>query len=274
MNSKRAVRALRPALLMSSLLLLGPALFGYELFIRRPEPDRALFSSRKTIVIQGELFGHLQAPSTFPSFNDLTGRIDRWSYGFRNVIYFTPRTRFLAQLVTHDDGSNRTRFDWHFSLRQAVYDNLVLVIGHDSNHDSDHASFNLGKPFYTNRNYLGLGLPVEFESFFIEPFLRFFHHTNQRTQLDLSGDKLKQELGLRMAAWYRDRATVNIQLVSQTSELFDPGQAFLLDVIIRVRLTDWLELSCGGSLWQDRAESRLGLKKKFHKYLWGIAIPF
>jgi hypothetical protein len=274
MNIKSAVRAFRPAFLFGTLLFLGPALFGYELFIYRPEPDRALLSSRKTIIIRGELFGHLQAPSTFPSYNDLSGLVDRWSYGFRNVIYFTPRTRFLAQLVTHDDGHNRTQYDWHFSLRQSVYDNLVLVIGHDSNHDSDHTSYRLGKPFYTNRNYIGLGLPVEFESFYIEPFLWFFHHTNQRTHLDLSGDKLKQEIGVRMAAWLQDRATINIQLVSQAGQAFYLGQAFLLDVIIRVRLTDWLELSCGGSLWQDREESPLGLKQKFHKYLWGIAIPF
>ena len=36
----------------------------------------------------------------------------------------------------------------------------------------------------------------------------------------------------------------------------------------------WLELSAGGGLWQDREESPLGRKLKYHKYLWGIAVPF
>jgi len=133
----------------------------------------------------------------------------------------------------------------------------------------------MGKPFYTNRNYVGLSLPVEFESFAIEPFIWFFHHTNQRTYLDLSGNKLKQEIGLRAATWLRDgRATVSLQLVSQTSELFYLGQAFRLDVIVRVKLADWIELSWGGGLWQDREESPLGLKQRFYKYTWGLAIPF
>lgn len=274
MNSERMNRAFRPALLMSLLLLGGTTLSAYEFFIYRPEPERALLSNRKTIIIHGELFGQLLAPSTLPSFNDLTGPIDRWNYGFRDVIYFSSGTRFLAQMLVHDDGHNRTKFDWHFSLRQNIADNLVLVIGHDSNHDADHQSLRLGKPYYTNRNYFGLGLPLEFESFYIEPFLWFFHHTNQRTHLDLSGDKLKQEMGIRAAAWIRDAATINIQVVSRAAELFNIGPSYVLDVIIRVPLADWLELSCGGGLWQDRLESPSGRKLKYHKYLWGVAIPF
>jgi len=274
MNSNRFMRVLRPAFILSALLTAGPPLAGYELFIHRPEPDRALLSNRGTIIIRGELFGQLLAPSTLPSFNDLTGPIDRWNYGFRNVIYFSPRTRFLAQMVAHDDGHNRTKFDWHFSLRQTLIDSVVLVIGHDSDHDSDHASLLQDKPFYTNRNYVGLGFPIEFQSVYLEPFVWFFHHTNQRAYLDLSGDKLKQEMGIRAAAWIRDAATVSVQLVSRTPELFTVGPSFLLDVILRVRLADWLDFSCGGGLWQDREESPLGRKLKYHRYLWGIAIPF
>ena len=274
MNSNRPLRALLPAAALIACLSAGAPLFGYELFIHRPEPDRSLLSSRRTIVIHGELFGQLLSPSTFPSFTDQTGPIDRWNYGFRDVIYFSPGTRFLAQMVAHDDGHNRTKFDWHFSLRQDLIDGVVLVVGHDSNHDSDHQSLRLGKPYYENRNYVGLGFPMAFESFYLEPFLWLFHHTNQRPYVDLSGDKIKQEMGLRAAVWVRDAATLSVQLASRTPEILTVGPSFVLDVILRVRLADWLELSAGGGLWQDREESPQGRKLKYHKYLWGIAVPF
>lgn len=275
MNSDRAVSALGAALLILALGLPAarPA-FGYELFIYRPEPDRGLLSNRGTVVIHGELFGFLLTPSTYPSFTDQSGQVDRWNYGFRDVIYFSPKTRFVAQLLTHDDGHNRTKFDWHFSLRHALADGLVLVVGHDSNHDSDHQSLRLGKPYYENRNYVGLGLPLETDSFYLEPFLWLFHHSNQRVYVDLSGAKIKQEMGLRLAAWVRDRATLSVQVASRASEFLTVGPSFVLDVLLRVPVTNWLELSCGGGLWQDREESALGRKLKYHKYLWGIAIPF
>lgn len=274
MNSDRPVRTLRAVLLLGLGVLAGAPLSGYELFIHRPEPERGLLSARRTIVVQGEIFGHLLAPSSFPSYTDQTGLVDRWNYGFRNVIYFSPKTRFLAQLLTHDDGHNRTKFDWHFSLRHGLAENLVLVVGHDSNHDSDHQSLRMGKPYYENRNYVGLGLPLATDAFYLEPFLSLFHHTNQRAHVDLSGDKIKQEMGLRAAVWVRDQATLNVQIVSRASELLTVGTSFVLDVLLRVPVADWLELSCGGGLWQDREKSPLGRKLKYHKYLWGIAIPF
>jgi hypothetical protein len=274
MNSSRPQRLVLAAFALAPILLAGTSLSGDELFIHRPEPERALFSSRRTIVIHGEIFGHLLSPSTFPSFNDGSGPIDRWNYGFRDVIYLSPGTRFLGQMVAHDDGRNRTKFDWHFSLRQDLIESVVLVVGHDSNHDSDHQSLRLGKPYYVNRNYVGLGFPMAFESFYLEPFVWFFHHTNQRSHLDLSGDKIKQETGIRAAVWVRDRATLSVQLASRTPDLFTIGPSFVLDVFLRVRLADWVELSCGGGLWQDREESPEGRKLKYHKYLWGIAIPF
>ncbi len=73
----------------------------------------------------------------------MSGSLDRWNFGFQNIVHFTPTTRFISQLVTHDDGDQRTKFDWHFSLRQTVFENLVFIIGHDSNHDSDHTLYRI-----------------------------------------------------------------------------------------------------------------------------------
>ena len=65
------------------------------------------------------------SPSTFPSYNDLSGPVDRWNFGFQNYFPITTTTTLMAQLVTHDDGRQRTKFDWHFHLRQVIVDNLV-----------------------------------------------------------------------------------------------------------------------------------------------------
>lgn len=252
-----------------------PALLpGYEIFIYRPLFEKDALSRQGKIIVHGDFFGQFQTPSTFPSFNDLSGGPDRWNYGFRTYVFLTDTTRFLAQLVTHDDTTDRTKFDWHFSLRQAVARNIVLILGHDSDHDSDHLSIQNGMGFYTNRNYIGVGLPFEGKGFYIEPFTWFFHHTNQRSHLDLSGNKLRQEFGLRMGASPQEKATLSFQIVFQTEPYFSLGQAYLIDFVVRIEMTKWLQLAFGASLWRDIGASRLGNQKQFYKYIWGIAVPF
>jgi hypothetical protein len=150
-----------------------------------------------------------------------------------------------------------------------------LVIGHDSNHDSDHASFIDGSRYYVNRNYVGLGFPMKRGDVYLEPFFwAFLHNTKDRVHLDLSGKDLRQEFGIRIGSWLEERIGLHLQLKSQAEKLFSFGQAFLADLIVRVKLLNWLELSSGGSYWQDLKTSPLGNKKKFYKLIWGIAFPF
>ena len=249
--------------------------YAYEIFIYRPYLDKKPVSREKKITIHGEFFGQLQVPSTFPSYNDLSGEEDRWNYGFRNTIFFTENTYFLAQLVTHDDNHSRTKFDWLFSFRHLLFENLVLIICHESNHDSDHISSIDQKRFYVNRNYLGLGFPFKTGQFYIEPFFwLFLHNTKQRVHLDLSGNNMRQEYGVRIGIWLEERFGFHFQIFSQSDKVFSLGQAFLSDLIIRIKLKDWFELSLGGGLWKDIKTSPSGNKQTFHKLIWGIAIPF
>jgi hypothetical protein len=247
---------------------------AYEIFIYRPQKDKKPLAREFQIFVTGEFFGQLQLPCTFPSYNDLSGPEDRWTLGFRNRAYLTESTAILAQLVTHDDGSRRTKFDWHFSLRQNLWENLVIIVGHDSDHDSDHQSFFRGKPYYTNRNYIGVGLPVDEGSFYIEPFVWLFHHTNQRTHLDLSGTALRQEIGARLGAWFADTLGLHVQVVAQSNTFLALGQTYLADILTRLKMTDWIELSVGASIWKDLGLSPGGNQQKFYKFVWGIAIPF
>lgn len=253
---------------------LPSVIFSYEIFIYRPFLEKKPLSQTNKLTVHGEFFGQLQYPSTFPSFNDLSGPEDRWTFGFQNIIYLAENTSLMAQLVTHDDGGKRTKFDWHFSLRQKLLENLVLIIGHDSNHDSDYKSTLNGKNFFLNRNYIGLGIPAEIENIYIEAFTWFFHHSNQPGHLDLSGDKLRQEYGLRTGMVLTKNIILSIQLISQTEAYFSLGQALHGDLIVRVRATDFLEFTLGGSFWKDIKQSRLGNKKSFYKLIWGIAVPF
>lgn len=245
-----------------------------EIFIYRPFLEKKLVNAEKKLSIHGEIFGNLHFPSTFPSYNDLTGPDDRWTYGFQNFIFLTPSTTFLAQLITHDDGGRRTKFDWHFSLRQELFDHLVVIVGHDSNHDSDYQSFVNGRPFYLNRNYLGFGLLVKAERIYFEPFTWFLHHTNQRGHLDYSGEKLKQEYGFRLGALLRPGITLNVQIIAQSEAYFAVGQAFLGDIILRYYLDDLIHLSLGFSFWRDIQATRWGNNQHFYKVMWGLAIPF
>lgn len=252
----------------------GP-LFAYEIFIFRPHMDKTPLIPGNKLTVHGEFFGQLLSPSTFPSYNDMSGQEDRWNYGFQNIIFLTKTTSFLAQLVVHDDGDRRTKFDWHFSLRQLFFENLVLIIGHDSNHDSDYRSLSIMSNSYVNRNYAGFGFPLKRDPFYIEPFTLFFSSsTKQKTHLDQSGDDIRQEFGIRIGAWIQNLVGINFQIFSQTQELFTLGEAFIADLILRIKLLNHLELSLGASLWKDIKESPYGNQNKFYKFMWGIAIPF
>jgi hypothetical protein len=254
-------------------LLFPSLLSGSEVFIYRRFDPRDNLLERGKILIHGELFGQLLSPSTFPSYNDLSGEEDRWNFGFHNYLLITPTTLLHAQLITHDKGGERTKFDWHFSLRQQVVPGLTFELGHDSDHDSDHTSRLNDRPFYTNRNYIGISAPWEGGTFVIEPFLRLFHHTNQRPHLDFSGEKLKQELGLRVGAAFGE-ASLSLQVVGQSSRVFGRNEVWLADLLLRVRLADWLEAAFGGGIWSDILTSPLGNKKTYYKLIWGLAVPF
>jgi hypothetical protein len=245
-----------------------------EIFIHRPGLNASSLAASRKVVIHGDIFFHYLSPSTFPSYNDLSGPADRWNMGFQDYFPITPTTTLMAQMVAHDDGTQRTKFDWHFHLRQALFRNLVAVVGHDSDHDSEHQSFLRGKPYYTNRNYVGIGIPFEGRHFYIEPYTWFFHHTNQRVGLDLAGERLRQEYGLRLSLWADEGLSVHIQTCLQTAKAFSLGQAFFGELILRLRLVSWLELSLGGSLWADLENTALGAKQSFHKLVWGLAVPF
>jgi hypothetical protein len=248
--------------------------FAQEIFIYRPKPEKNALSLENKITVHGEFFGHLQSPSTFPSFNDLSGSIDRWNFGFQNIVHFTPTTRFIAQLVTHDNGHQRTKFDWHFSFRQTVFENLVFIIGHDSNHDSDHKSERDQGMYFLNRNYIGFGIPFDTGTFYIEPFTWFFHNSNQKNHLDMSGEKVKQEYGIRLGYGFENGIGIHGQICAQTDDLFAGGRTYTATLFIRIRIFNPLEISFGSSIWKDILESPLGNKNKFYKFMWGIIVPF
>lgn len=274
MNSKCFIKSIGILIFGLIAFFLPSALSGYEIFIYRRYEQKYPLSVEKRVFVHGELFGQLQTPSSFPSYNDLSGREDRWTFGFRNTVFLTPTTSFNAQLIAHDDGDERTKFDWHFSLRQDLTKNIVLIIGHDSDHDSDHTSYVKGKPYYTNRNYIGFGLPFGSKNFVIEPFTWLFHHTNERAYLDLSGSKLKQEYGVRIGALFGEYVGLSFQLIAQSDTLFYRGQMWLADLVFRFRLAQWFELAVGASVWKDLEASPEGNKRSFSKFIWGIAIPF
>jgi len=264
------------ARMLTALICLSGAvnLFSQDYFIYRPWLDKKPVTQTGSVTIHGEWFGQLQAPSTFPSYNDLTGPVDRWSYGFQNMIFMGEKTSFLAQLVTHDKGGVRTKFDWHFSFRYTPLENFTVILGHDSNHDSENQSRLNNKDFYLNRNYAGFGIPFMAGAVYIEPFTWFFHHTNQRGHLDYSGEKLKQEYGIRIGTWIEERVGLNFQLLTQSESYFSLGQSILAEIIIRIKLLDYLQLSFGAHTWKDMQDNRNGEKLKFYKFSWGIAVPF
>jgi len=249
-------------------------ILAQPIFIYRPQEEKITLLETGRLDPRGEFFASLLLPANFPSFNDLSGPEDRWNFGFQNYLDLTKSTSLLAQLITHDDGHNRTKFDWHFSLRQFIGRNFLLIIGHDSNHDSDHVSFLQGKPYYLNRNYFGFGLSFSSGQVLLEPFIWFFHHTNQRAYLDFSGEKLKQEYGARLGVALTPEAILSFQAIFQSDVLLARGQSLLLDVVLRLKVARWLELSLGGGFWKDIAMSRLGNQQSFHKIIWGIAVPF
>ncbi len=272
MNFKKNVTGIIVFVCLAALLVREAS--ATELFIHHPGLNRTNLAGDRKIILHGELFFYLLSPSTFPSYNDLSGAVDRWNFGFQDYFPITRTTTVMAQFMAHDDGGLRTKFDWHFHLRQSLFENLVVIIGHDSDHDSDHVSQVGGKPYFTNRNYFGIGIPVEGRHFYIEPFTYFFHNTNQRAHLDLSGERLKQEYGIRASLWTDEGISAHLQAFFQTDKVFSLGQAFAGELFFRMKVTDWLQLSLGGSLWVDTKASILGSKKHFSKLMWGIAFPF
>jgi hypothetical protein len=273
MNSRKSIFRV----LVSLALVVLPSVRearAIELFIHRPGLGEKYLAKEKKLILRGELFFFRLAPSTFPSYNDQSGIEDKWNFGFQDVFAITRTTTVTAQLVTHDDGRQRTKFDWHFHLRQYVLPHLVFFIGHDSDHDSDHVSTLRGKPYFTNRNYIGVTLPWEGRHFFVEPFTHFFHNTNQRSHLDLSGETLKQEYGLRAGVWTDEGLSAHLQAFFQTDKVFSLGQAFFGELLLRMRAAKWLELTLGGSLWTDIGTSVSGAKKSYAKLIWGISFPF
>lgn len=256
------------------ILLLPGILTAQPLFIYRPQQQIKPLWETGRLDPRGEFFACLLFPANFPSFNDLSGSEDRWNLGFQNFLDLTSSTCLLAQLITHDDGHNRTKFDWHFSLRQEIGRYFFLLVGHDSNHDSDHQSFLNGRPYYLNRNYVGFGLIFASDLILFEPFTWFFHHTNQRSHLDFSGEKLKQEYGLRLGISLTRELTLSFQAIFQTDVLFARGQSLLTDFILRLQLARWLEISGGAGFWKDISISRLSNQQSFYKIIWGMAIPF
>lgn len=267
MNFKKAAAA-------AILLALAMPVSAYELFIWRPPAPQEAISKTGRLTLRGEFFGYWLGPSSVPSYNDFSGAVDRWNLGFQDLVQITPTTRLKAQLLTHDDGRQRTKFDWHFDLRQEIFQNLVLIVGHDSDHDAEHQSRRAGKPYYTNRNYIGFSLPIAGRDYHVEAFTWFFHHTNLRAYLDLTGEKIKQEFGLRAAGRLAEGFTLHGQIFAQTDTLFYLGRSWNLEVFARLALTRWLELSWGFSLWRDMEISPGGLKQSFSKIMWGIAVPF
>ena len=258
-----------------SVFLFSNSLFCQEIFIYRPGLQNSQSDPLKTITVHGEYFGYLLFHSKFPSYNDLKGPNDRWNFGFQNIVFLGKNTRFFAQLVTHDDGSRRTKFDWHFSLRQQMAENLVIMLGHDSNHDSDYQSQVFQKKYFLNRNYFGFGLPFTAGDFYFEPFTWFFHHTNQRGHLDYSGDKLFQEYGIRIGTtWMQESFRISFQAIAQSESFFSLGQAYLADLIVRTKLFPFFELSAGVRLWKDMQESQLGNKNQYYAIHGGIVITF
>ena len=276
MNSRQTIQTIGRVFCFAAILqfVLAARLTGSEIFIHRQFDSQEALSRTGRLTLRGEIFSNLLAPSDFPSYNDLSGPADRWTLGFQDFILITPTTRLLAQLVSHNLGGEFTKFGWHFSLRQQLARNLVLILGHDSDHDADHASELGGKHFFTNRNYVGAGAPFTAGVFTIEPFFRFFHHTNQPTRLDLSGDELEQESGLRVGARFSPAVSLSFQGLIQSSAVFDLAQAWTADLILRFRLTDWLEATLGGGIWQDWGADPAGGKQTFTKLMWGIAVPF
>lgn len=256
------------------LFFFSQPLLAYEIFIYRPYLEKRLFLEENKIYLRGEFYAQFLYPCDFPSYNDLTGPEDRWNFGFQSFIFISQKTTFLAQLVTHDDAHKRTKFDWHFSLKHSLFENFKLMVGHDSNHDSDYQSLIKEKPFFLNRNYAGLSIPFKIGHFHLEPFTWFLYNTNQRVHLDLSGQKLRQEYGLRIGFWIPKGFGLSLQIFAQTQKHFSLGQAYRGDLIMRIRLSDWIELSWGAGIWADIETSPLGNKQKFYKLMWGVAIPF
>lgn len=130
MNSRKTTQTTGRTILGSVIILLALAArsAGSEVFIYRQLDRKQAISLTGRLTPRGEFFGQIQSPSSFPSYNDLSGAVDRWTIGFQSFFLITPTTTVLAQLVAHNRGAEFTKFDWHFSLRQELARNLVLIL--------------------------------------------------------------------------------------------------------------------------------------------------
>jgi hypothetical protein len=86
MNSRKLSRTIGAALCgaVALHLALASRLAGYELFIYRQFDKKEAASRTGRLTMRGEVFGQLQSPSSYPSYNDLSGPVDRWTYGFQD----------------------------------------------------------------------------------------------------------------------------------------------------------------------------------------------
>jgi len=91
---------------------------------------------------------------------------------------------------------------------------------------------------------------------------------------DLTGGKVEQEYGLRAGAQLGKSVTASLQVIAQFDTVFNIEQTLIADLIFRLRLTEWLQLAAGTSIWTDLVTSPLGMKQSYSKLIWGMAILF
>jgi hypothetical protein len=250
---------------------LPSVLSGYEVFIyRRFDPRENLFD-QKRITLHGELFGQLLSPSTFPSYNDLSGEEDRWNFGFHNYLLISPSTVLHTQLLTHDMGGERTKFDWHFSVRQQLIRSLASIWGMIRPRFGPHQHLR-GRPYYSTAITSG-SMCLEAGSL-LSSTLHPILPSHEPDSILTLGRETPSEL--RPAGRHVPRGVVgfSFQLLPSPAVPSAGSEVWLGDLILRARLAGWLETTLGGGVWSDLIRSPLGNKQTFYKLIWGIAIPF
>jgi hypothetical protein len=83
-----------------------------------------------------------------------------------------------------------------------------------------------------------------------------------------------QEFGFRVGTWIEELVGISFQWIAQSQARFSTAQAYRADLVIRVKLMNYLEFSAGTWIWRDIQESPKGNKQQFYSIFWGIAIPF
>jgi len=90
----------------------------------------------------------------------------------------------------------------------------------------------------------------------------------------MSGEKVKQEFGIRLGYWFENGVGIHGQIFAQTDNLLAAAQTYRATLFIHIRIFESLEISLGSSIWKDIRESNLGHKDMFYKFMWGIVVPF